>query len=184
MSPGAAIRRSLIFAAVIYLSWLAMQAVHELGHVLAAKATGGTVARVVIHPLAISRTDLSSNPAPTAVAWGGPLAGVMLPLLAAGGVRLRRARFGRETNDGHVERRWKVVQALADYFAGLCLIANGTYIGIGSFGGVGDAGDLLRQGAPPWLLRTFGAVCSATGLWIWHLATRRPSARPAVEKNE
>ena len=30
-------------------SWLAMQAVHELGHVLGGIASGGTVVKVVLH---------------------------------------------------------------------------------------------------------------------------------------
>ena len=48
-----------------------MEAVHELGHVLAAWATGGLVTDVVLHPLTISRTDVRPNPRPLAVAWGG-----------------------------------------------------------------------------------------------------------------
>ena len=66
---------------MLVASWIGMQAVHELGHVLAASATGGTVQRVVLHPLTISRTDVSPNPSPLAVAWAGPLVGVILPLL-------------------------------------------------------------------------------------------------------
>jgi hypothetical protein len=77
------LRRLLTYAILIYLSWLAMQAVHELGHILAAWLTGGTVERVILEPLAISRTDVSPNPSPLAVAWAGPLVGVALPLFLA-----------------------------------------------------------------------------------------------------
>jgi len=63
-------------------SWLAMQAVHELGHVAAARLTGGTVTQVVLHPCTISRTDVSPNPRPLVVVWAGPLVGATLPLLA------------------------------------------------------------------------------------------------------
>ena len=32
----------------------------------------------------------------------------------------------------------------------------------------GDARDMLRLGTPPWAMMLFGAVCTATGLWLWH----------------
>lgn len=54
------------------------------------------------------------------------------------------------------------------FFAGFCLIANGAYLGIGSFDRIGDCGDLLRHGAPMWQLWLFGAICAPLGLWLWH----------------
>ncbi len=57
---------------------------------------------------------------------------------------------------------------LFQFFAGFCLIANGVYLGVGSFGGVGDAGDLLRHGSPPWMLIAFGLVSAAAGMWLWN----------------
>ena len=137
-----------------------MKAIHELGHVLAARATGGTVVRVVLHPVAISRTDVSPNPRPLAVAWGGPLLGVLGPMLlvvASKFVAIKRFDC----------------RPYADFFAGFCLIANGAYIGLGSFERIGDAGDLLRHGSPPWLLPAFGVSAIAAGLLIWHLALER-----------
>src|SRR3954454_20608537 len=62
-------------------SWLGMQAVHESGHVLGAWLTGGQVARVVLYPLTISRTDLIHNPRPLVVVWAGPWVGVLVPLV-------------------------------------------------------------------------------------------------------
>jgi hypothetical protein len=50
--------------ALVALSWYGMMAIHELGHVMGAWLTGGRVERVVLHPLAISRTDLAHNPRP------------------------------------------------------------------------------------------------------------------------
>lgn len=44
-----------------------MQAIHECGHVLGAWLTGGQVARVVLNPLTLSRTDLAENPRPLVV---------------------------------------------------------------------------------------------------------------------
>ena len=60
--------KAILIASVGLGSWLGMQAVHELGHVLGALASGGRVARVVLHPLTISRTDLVANPRPALVA--------------------------------------------------------------------------------------------------------------------
>ncbi|HMP06069.1 MAG TPA: M50 family metallopeptidase, partial [Lacipirellulaceae bacterium] len=145
-------RRLLLIAATLAASWLATQAVHEAGHVLAAWATGGQVARVVLHPLEISRTELSANPRPLLVAWAGPLAGVAAPL-ALWALALHR--------------RWSTAP-LMRFFAGFALAANGLYLGLGSLRGMGDAGDLLRHGAPPWQLWLFGAVASAAGLALWH----------------
>jgi hypothetical protein len=145
----------LVVAVGLLGSWFAMQAVHELGHVIAAWLTGGTVQRVVLHPLDISRTDVSPNPRPLAVAWAGPVVGSILPLIIV-------ALIWRKTG---------ALPTCAAFFAGFCLIANGAYIGAGSFGGIGDAGDMLRHGSPRWLLATFGVACMFAGLWIWHRLT-------------
>src|SRR5437762_5721447 len=114
--------QTILIASTLLGSWLGMQAIHESGHVIGALLTGGRVARVVLHPLTISRTDLAVNPHPLAGAWAGPVGGVLLPLLA-----------------------WAVAACLRTpaafmvrFFAGFCLIANGAYIGAGSFDGVGD----------------------------------------------
>ena len=140
-----------------------MQAVHELGHVLAAWLTGGTVQRVVLHPFTISRTDVSPNPRPLVVVWAGPIVGIGLPVVAA---ICSRAHFppGRR---------------VLEFFAGFCLIANGAYIGVGSLDAIGDAGDMLRHGSPRWLLATFGILSATWGLWIWHRLTKREHALPA-----
>ncbi len=129
-----------------------MQAVHEFGHVLHAWISGGSLERVVLHPLTISRTDLAENPRPLFVAWGGPIWGCLIPLLALVGARVRRWSH------------WYLMQ----FFAGFCLVANGAYIGGGSFGGIGDAGDMLRHGAAQWHLIGFGVGTFAGGLWLWN----------------
>ena len=142
----------LLIVSVSLLAWLMMQAVHELGHVLAAWLTGGTVERVILHPLAISRTDIEPNPTPLVVTWGGPLVGVALPLALWSIAALVRSRLS-----------W-----LARFFAGFCLLANGLYIGVGFFSQIGDAGDLVRFGAPPWTLWLYGLVTAPSGLALWH----------------
>ncbi|CAN5690912.1 hypothetical protein BH23PLA1_BH23PLA1_05440 [soil metagenome] len=141
-----------LIVSTLGLSWLGMQVVHEFGHVLAAWASGEEVDRVVLHPLAISRTDTSLDRHPLRVIWGGPIVGVLLPLAA---LALSK----------RVRSKWFY---LFQFFAGFCLIANGIYLGIGSFEGVGDAGELLRYGAPRWLLLLFGLICVPAGLFLWH----------------
>ncbi len=142
----------LLIALTVALSWLAMMAVHELGHVLHAKLSGGTVERVVLHPLAISRTDVSPNPRPLFVAWGGAIWGTMIPFVLLVVVHSTARRYAY----------------LAAFFAGLCCLANGLYLAAGSFGGVGDAGDLLRHGAAQWQLLLSGVPVSILGLWLWN----------------
>ena len=92
------------------------------------------------------------NPHPLAVVWAGPIFGVAIPGLllgAAASLRLR-GRF------------------VLRFFAGFCGLANGLYLGLGSFAAVGDCGDLLRHGAGLWQLWLFGAVVAPAGLWLWH----------------
>jgi hypothetical protein len=142
----------VLIVATLGSSWLAMQAVHEFGHIAAAVASGGQVARVVLHPAAISHTQYASNPHPLFVTWMGPVVGTVLPLVAA--VLARRLRC----------RGWYIVQ----FFAGFCLIANGAYLAFGSLGEIGDAGDLVRHGAPVWLLWLYGVITIPLGLWMWN----------------
>ncbi len=156
----------LLIGTFLPLCWLAMQATHELGHVLAALATGGTVEKVVLHPLTISRTDVSPNPRPLPVVWAGPCLGVLLPLVIA--AVAKASRF-----------QWSY---LLRFFAGFCLVANGGYIGAGSFGGIGDAGDMLRHGSPIWLLWAFGAASFAMGLYLWNGLGPKFGLGPAAGK--
>ena len=146
------LRRCILIVSTIAWSWLGMMVVHECGHVLGAWMTGGDVDRVVLPPLGFSRTDLARNPHPLLVAWSGPVFGVIAPLatlaLAAG-------------------FRWTGTHLLS-FFAGLCLIANGAYLGVGWTERAGDASDLLAGGATVWQLCAFGAVCLPSGLPLWN----------------
>lgn len=142
----------MLVAAFLPFCWLAMMASHEVGHVVAALTTGGTVTDVVLHPLAISRTDVAPNPHPLVVVWSGPVIGVLLPLVCWAGFRLTRIREA----------------FLARFFAGFALVANGAYIGIGSFERIGDAGTMLRHGAPLATLWLFGLVTIPAGFLVWN----------------
>ena len=142
----------ILIASFVPFCWLAMMAVHEVGHILVGWLTGGSVTKVVLHPLAISRTDVSPNPMPLFVVWAGPLIGVLIPLLIWA-----------------ILWRFKIPgEYLARFFAGFCLIANGAYIGIGAFANIGDAGDMLRHGSTNWQLWLFGTITIPIGFLIWH----------------
>src|SRR6516165_12778930 len=84
------LRQVVLIASTLLASWLGMQAVHEFGHVLGAWVTRGRLSRVVLHPLTISRTDLSHNPSPLVVVWAGPVIGVVIPLLIWAGAAAAR----------------------------------------------------------------------------------------------
>jgi hypothetical protein len=144
--------QALLIVSTAVLSWLLMQAIHELGPCVAAWVTGGTVTKVVLHPLSISRTDVEPNPRPLIVAWGGPILGSLIPLIL-----------------------WAVTEAakqqtryLWRFFCGFCLLANGLYIGIGSLGAIGDAGDLVRYGSSIGMLWLFGLVTAPAGFMVWN----------------
>ena len=146
------VRQIILIGSTVLGSWLGMQAVHELGHFCGAALTGGRVERVVLHPLTISRTDLAENPAPLFVVWAGPIVGVVLPLLV-----------------------WLVATVakmpgafVLRFFTGFCLLANGLYIGVGSFDRIGDCGEMLRHGSERWHLWVFGLSTAPVGLLLWH----------------
>lgn len=142
----------LLISTFLAFSWLAFMVVHEFGHALTAWLTGGSVDRVVLHPLQISWTSLAKNPHPQLVAWGGAIWGTALPgAIYLVATRLRLAGL-----------------YLFRFFAGFCLIANGLYLFVDSFGGGGDGGTLLQHGAPRWTLLLFGALTVPPGFWLWH----------------
>ncbi|HJN09683.1 MAG TPA: M50 family metallopeptidase [Pirellulaceae bacterium] len=146
--------RKLVFVlSIAAICWLGMMAVHELGHIVGAVCTGGSVTRVVLHPLTISRTDVSPNPHPGIVVWCGPIVGSLLPFALA----------------WLVPRKQLTLRKLAGIFAGFCLIANGAYISLGAFDQVGDCGEMLRTGTPVWVLIAFGLVTIPSGLALWHV---------------
>ena len=146
--------RRLALILLLYPMWVAMMAVHEAGHCLNACFSGGRVESVTLPLLGFSRTDLSRNPHPQFVAWGGPLWGVLIPVALLLLTRLALPRAARA----------------AAVFAGFCLVANGAYIGLGPFMTAGDGHDLLRHGAPSWTLILFGVTAFSAGLYLWHRA--------------
>lgn len=142
----------LLIGTFLPLCWLLMLAAHEIGHVLSAALSGGSVTKVVLHPVAISRTDVDPNPQPLLVVWAGPIVGVLLPVVV-----------------WLIFRVWaSAIAFLGRFWAGFCLIANGAYIGIGSFESIGDAREMLLLKSPIWTLWLFGMVSVPCGFWLWH----------------
>ena len=142
--------QTVLIATFVAFSWLAMQCVHELGHVAGAWITGATIERVFLHPLSFSRTDLSSNPHPSFVSWAGAVIGATIPLLAfllAHALRIPGVYLFR-------------------FFAAFCLVTNGLYLAVGSINGVGDSGDLLNCGSQRWHLIAFGIVTVPLGFYL------------------
>lgn len=183
--------RATLILATLYLAWLAMLGLHEIGHTLNAWLSGGVVEHVELPLLGFSRTSLAHNPHPLFVAWGGAAWGVALPLGLLGVARVAGHRAGSRARKGGSARGstdrsdparapsadppranrakkgirgWYVVQ----FVAGFCLIANGAYLAGGSLDNVGDAGDLLRNGAARWQLTVYGAITIPAGLWLWN----------------
>jgi len=145
------LHQTVLIVSFIPLCWFAMMGVHEAGHVLAGWLTGGEVQKVVLHPLAISRTDVEPNPQPLIVVWSGPVLGITLPVLLWVVFNFAKIRG----------------EYLPRFFAGFCLIANGAYIGVGSFDRIGDAGEMLKQASPIWTLWLFGLLTIPLGFWLW-----------------
>jgi hypothetical protein len=131
--------------------WLGMMLVHECGHVLATWVSEGIVQHVELPLLGFSRTDVNPNPHPLFVTWAGPVFGALLPLLVA-----------------LVLGAWAIKSHLATTFSGFCLLANGSYITVGSLQRVGDAGDLMRYGSSQAVMWLVGALFIAGAFWQWH----------------
>ncbi|MEP3477907.1 MAG: M50 family metallopeptidase [Fuerstiella sp.] len=147
-----AIRRVLGGVSVLAYSWFLMMVIHEAGHISGAIATGGTVQKIQLQPLAISKTDVAPNPNALFVVWAGPLVGALFPLTALAVIRPQNAAI------------WQ----LALFFTGFCLIANGAYIAAGSFDQVGDCKVMLKEGSPMWMLWLFGGISIPAGFFLWH----------------
>lgn len=142
----------LLIVSTLAFSWLAMMVVHEAGHVLHLEASGGSIEQLTLHPLKLSHTLPGANPHPLITVVGGPLWGVMLPLLI-----------------------WWIIRQvaparsyLAAFYAGFCLVANGAYLVGDAVLQGGDGREFIQHGIPPWALIAAGLPVVAAGLYVWH----------------
>ncbi len=144
--------QTILIGTFLPFCWLAMQAVHELGHVIGAYATGGGVAAVNLHPLIISSTVVQPNPHPVLVVWAGPVIGTLVTLVLFAVASLAKLSSAY----------------LFRFFAGFCLVANGAYIGVGPFYPAGDTDSLALFDVPAWQMYLFGLVTVPCGFWLWN----------------
>ena len=160
MQSGILSRRLWRFWWMLPLSFYGMELCHESGHLLAGILTGAAGMELEWMPWQFTRTAFAVNPHPLAVVWSGPLVGIALPLILW--LLLKRWRYA----------------AFLRFFAGFCLVANGIYIGIGSFDLAGDCHEMFAAGTPQWLMALFGLCAVSAGLWLWDKATRPNSPPP------
>jgi hypothetical protein len=152
-SDESSVARVFGMLAVLPIAWLWLQWTHETGHVLSGLLAGASIDRVVLDPIAFSRTDLSANPNPLLICWGGPVVGCLigagLPWLISAG-----------------SSGWRFTLRVIACFV---LVGNGAYIGLGAITPVGDAEVLRDLGTPRWLMAAFGLVCFALAavLYRW-----------------
>lgn len=139
------------FALVAMTVWMAVAAmfVHELGHVLAAGITGGTIISVELRPGRLSHTLVRPNPQPGVVLWSGFALGWLAPQATAPLWRIERGMIGQAL------RAW----------AAFCLLAGGSYLAIGGGERLTDTGQLIAIGWPAFVPVVVGLVVAALGYW-------------------
>jgi hypothetical protein len=137
----------LLRMVVPVLAWYAMEAVHELGHVIGA---GGRVAAVHIPLVGFSMTEYEDGIGTVRSIACGPALGATMPLILL--LAPRRRLAGR----------------IARFFAGFCLVANGAYMLAGAYMNEGDAGDLIGFGVTRVSIMVPALLALGLGLWVLH----------------
>ncbi len=120
-----------------------VSALHELGHVVGALATGGHPHSLVLHPFSTSSVEVSPDPRPL-VTYG---AGVLAPPVV--GLALFRALR-------HVQAPVLLPVLLIPSIA---WASSGLYLVVGAALQVGDAAVLMQTGIPRAALFAAGAAC-------------------------
>jgi hypothetical protein len=140
------LRGSWLAIAYLIAVWFGLLLTHEVGHVLHAWVSGGRVERVVVPLLGFSRTDVSTNPQPVLVAWGGFVWGGLLPLAMLGIANLS----------------WKAAARGFRGFAAIAVLANAAY----ACSPVGDVEDIVRAGGSRWPLIVYALFTVPVGLFV------------------
>ncbi|MGB8983563.1 MAG: M50 family metallopeptidase [Anaerolineales bacterium] len=146
-------RLSLFLFGSFAIGYNLATAVHELGHAIVIWATGGTVARIVLHPFTWSYTYYSPSPGyPILTSWAGILFESLLALLLAALVWRWR------------QRSWAL---LCLVIAIMALAKGGLYASIDALLQTGgDSTDLIWLGVPRALVIGVGAVLVGIGIFL------------------
>lgn len=152
----------LKLAGLLLVSWCVMTFTHELGHLLVGWAGGGHLQEAELRPWHLPHSRFAPDPHPLATLWGGPLLGVLLPVVMATIIRTDWASF----------------------VASFSVMANGAYLALAWLSGDRwlDTPRLLAEGAWP---ITIGLYCLLTigfGYWQFRksvLKALRTQPRPA-----
>src|SRR6056297_1228052 len=105
--------RYLVFTGLLLIAWSVMISTRELGHLIGGWCGGASLTDLDLVPWRLPYSLHNPDPNPQLTLWGGPIFGVMIPIVAAMAVRRRG------------------VWLIADF----CLLANGTYLAIGWLAG-------------------------------------------------
>lgn len=146
MSTGRFAAAVALVAVAVWM-WLAMLLTHELGHVVAAMFTGGSIVAVELRPGWLPHTLVEPNPQPAVVLWAGFLSGWIAPQMTAPAWRIEAGQVGPAL------RAW----------AAFCLLAGGVYLAVGGAERLTDTGQLLTAGWPHALLVLVGVAVAALG---------------------
>ena len=139
---------TVLMTGSVMIAFNGMVLLHELGHVVAIVLSGGKVDYVQVFPVDFGFTARAVDPHPLLATWGGPILGCAFAVVILLLVALAAPRF--------------IAPALM--LVVVAFLANGMYLAVGVFSGVGDAGDLLRHGMPPWSLVAVGLALVAAGV--------------------
>lgn len=142
----ATLRLLLLLIAFAIWCWLSMMLTHELGHVAAARFTGGTLTYVNVYPGQLSSTLVQPNPRPSIVLWCGIWSGWLLPQAIA-----------------WLLAKNKRMHAPAHFWAGFCWLTGGVYLAAGGLERLTDTGELVKAGWPLWLLVVTGCAAALFG---------------------
>ncbi len=154
--------RTIIFVALVLASWGVMTLTHEAGHLVAGWLSGAKLVDYDLTPWRLPYSIHHPDPYPRVTIWGGPILGVLIPLLAAATFRKRSTRF------------------IADF----CLVANGTYLAVSAFSNDPhlDTQRLLRAGESPLVIALYCLVTIGIGYFRFRNDCISLFSTPVVSK--